>query len=62
MKILVLSDNFMPISNAERVAYIMTKEYVNLGHEVIVVTSNDKLKNGEVKKISYNNIVIYHNN
>ena len=59
MKILVLSDNFMPISNAERVAYLMTKEYVDLGHEVIVITSNDKLKNGEVKKISFNNILIY---
>ena len=51
MKILVLSDNFMPLSNAERVAYLMTKEYVSLGHEVVVITSNEKLKNGEVKKI-----------
>jgi len=59
MKILVLSDNFMPISNAERVAYLMTKEYVDLGHEVIVITSNDKLMNGEVKQISFNNILIY---
>lgn len=59
MKILVLSDNFMPISNAERVAYLMTKEYVDLGHEVIVITSNDKLRNGEVKQISFNNILIY---
>ena len=59
MKILVLSDYFMPLSNAERVAYLMTKEYVNLGHEVVVITSNDELKNGEVKKITYNNIQIY---
>ena len=49
----------MPLSNAERVAYLMTKEYVNLGHEVVVITSNDELKNGEVKKITYNNIQIY---
>ena len=49
----------MPLSNAERVAYLMTKEYVSLGHEVLVITSNEKLKNGEVKKISFNNIQIY---
>ena len=59
MKILVLSDNFMPLSNAERVAYLMTKEYVRLGHDVVVITSNEKLKNGEVKKILYKNIQIY---
>ena len=59
MKILVLSDYFMPLSNAERVAYLMTKEYVSLGHEVIVLTSNEKLKNGQVKEISFNNIQIY---
>ena len=58
MKILVLSDNFMPLSNAERVAYLMTKEYVRLGHDVVVITSNEKLKNGEVKKILYKNIQI----
>ena len=59
MKILVLSDNFMPLSNAERVAYLMTKEYVRFGHDVVVITSNEKLKNGEVKKILYKNIQIY---
>ena len=59
MKILVLSDNFMPLSNAERVAYLMTKEYGRLGHDVVVITSNEKLKNGEVKKILYKNIQIY---
>lgn len=59
MKILVLSDNFMPLSNAERVAYLMTKEYVRFGHDVVVITSNEKLKNGEVKKFLYKNIQIY---
>ena len=59
MKILVLSDYFMPFSNAERVANLITKEYVNLGHEVVVITSNNVLKNGEIKKIKYNNIQIY---
>jgi len=59
VKILVLSDNFMPLSNAERVAYLMTKEYVRFGHDVVVITSNEKLKNGEVKKILYKNIQIY---
>ena len=27
MHILVLSDNFMPLSNAERVPYLMSREY-----------------------------------
>ena len=59
MKILVLSDNFMPLSNAERVAYLMTKEYEKLGHEVVVITTNDQLVNGEVNKFLYKNIQIY---
>ena len=48
MHILVLSDNFMPLSNGERVAYLMTREYVNLGHQVSVITIDTKLKNGKV--------------
>ena len=59
MKILVLSDYFMHLAGAERVAYSMTKEYVRLGHDVVVITSNEKLKNGEVKKILYKNIQVY---
>jgi glycosyltransferase involved in cell wall biosynthesis len=59
MHILVLSDNFMPLSNAERVAYLMTKEYLNLGHEVSVITINSKLSNGEVKKMNYEGMTIY---
>ena len=59
MHILVLSDNFMPLSNAERVAYLMTKEYLNLGHEVSVITINSKLSNGEVKKMDYEGMTIH---
>jgi hypothetical protein len=42
----------MPLSNAERVAYLMTKEYLNLGHKISVITINSNLPNGEVKKIN----------
>jgi glycosyltransferase involved in cell wall biosynthesis len=59
VKILVLSDNFMPLSNAERVAYLMTKEYEKLGHKVVVITSSDQLGNGKVNKFIYKNIQIY---
>jgi glycosyltransferase involved in cell wall biosynthesis len=59
MHILVLSDNFMPLSNVERVAYLMTREYVNLGHQVSVITIDSKLKNGKVNKLNYNGITIY---
>ena len=59
MHILVLSDNFMPLSNAERVAYLMTKEYLSSGHKVSVITINSKLSNGEVKKMNYQGMHIY---
>ena len=59
MHILVLSDNFMPLSNGERVAYLMTREYVNLGHQVSVITIDNKLRNGKVNKLKYNGITIY---
>ena len=59
MHILVLSDNFMPLSNAERVAYLMTKDYLNSGHEVSVITINSNLSNGEVKKMNYEGMTIY---
>jgi glycosyltransferase involved in cell wall biosynthesis len=59
MHILVLSDNFMPLSNAERVPYLMSREYVNLGHEVSVITIDKKLKNGKVNKLKFNGLTIY---
>jgi glycosyltransferase involved in cell wall biosynthesis len=49
----------MPLSNAERVAYLMTKDYLNSGHEVSVITINSNLSNGEVKKMNYEGMTIY---
>lgn len=59
MNILVLSDNFMPLSNAERVAYLMTKEYDNLNNTVTVITVNSELKNGEINELEYTGLKIY---
>ena len=59
MHILVLSDNFMPLSNAERVAYLMAREYVSLGHQVSVITIDKQLERGKVNKLIYNGITIY---
>lgn len=59
MHILVLSDNFMPLSNAERVAYLMAREYVSLGHKVSVITIDKQLERGKVNKLIYNGITIY---
>ena len=49
MKILFLSDNFIPESNAPAIrTYEHVKEWVNLGHKVTVLTCFPNFPNGRV--------------
>jgi len=61
MNILILSDGFPPLSNAgaENMAYVIAQEYKKQGHLVHVITINSELKNGDVKKISYEELVVH---
>jgi len=60
MKILILSDFFPPILNAgaENIAYIMTREYARLGHNVTVVTINKELPKGTLHKYKEENFIV----
>lgn len=61
MKIVVLIDKFPPLSNAgaEKIAFSLSQEYCKLGHTVVVITINEKLKRGEIKKILFQSLEIY---
>lgn len=61
MNILILTDKFPPFSNAgaEKMAYDISKRYAKLGHKVVVITTNNDLKNGTTMLLSYDNLTIY---
>jgi len=61
MNILVLSDKFPPLSSAgaEKIAWIISTEYLKCGYSVSIITINDELKNGEIKKVKYDGLTVY---
>ncbi len=61
MNILVLTDNFPPLFNAgaERIAYLLSKEYVVKGFLVDVITIDNNLKNGVIKTLTYEGLTVY---
>lgn len=60
MKILILSDGFPPVltAGAENIAYITAKEYLSRGHSVTVITVNNELEKGTVRKVTHDNVDI----
>jgi glycosyltransferase involved in cell wall biosynthesis len=61
MQILVLSDNFPPLSNAgaEIIAYYICQEYLRLGHTVNVITTTRELPNGSIEVVNYKGLTLY---
>jgi len=58
LKILVLSDFFPPFrfGGAENIAYEISKELSNLGHQLTIFTTESKENNGKLRNVVYNSL------